>query len=306
MARHFVTDLDVSREEQQEILDLAVDVKSNPDRYRNALDRKILGMVFDKNSTRTRVSFESGMVQLGGHAIFLPSNMSQASRGEIPSDTGRVLSRYVDLIMIRTFEHQVIVEMAGASSVPVINGLDDDYHPCQILADLLTIREAFGEIAGRQLVYVGDGNNMAHSLMLGGALAGLNVRIVSPSDYWPEKEYVLTAKNIGKISGSTIEVTSDLDAVGGADIVYADVWASMGQEEEARKRLEIFEDFQVDEEMMKKAKPDAIFLHCLPAHRGEEVSAGVIDGYQSRVFDQAENRLHAQKALMLFLHEASK
>ena len=305
MARHFVTDLDLSAEEQAQVLDLALKMKANPEEYRTALSGKILGMIFAKNSTRTRVSFEAGIIQLGGQGIFLPSSSSQLGRGEPPSDTGQVLSRYLDFIMIRTFDNREVRELAEASSVPVINGLDDDYHPCQVLADLLTIKEKKGSLKGLQLVYVGDGNNMAHSLMLGGAMAGMNVRIICPEGYRPKEGIVSSAQELGEKHGCTIEVTGDLEAVAGADVVYTDVWASMGQEDESAKRIKAFAGYQVDVDMMNKAKVDAIFLHCLPAHRGEEVHADVIDGRWSVVFDEAENRMHAQKALMVFLAQNS-
>ena len=305
MPKHFLTDLDLSTREQEAIIDTAIDLKANPQRYRKHLEGKALGMIFAKSSTRTRISFEVGMFQLGGTAIFLPTSSSQVGRGESPADTARVLSRYLDGVMIRTFEHEEIRSLANASSIPVINGLDDDYHPCQILADLQTIKERFGTIAGRQLVYVGDGNNMAHSLMLGGALAGLHVRIVSPVDYQPKPTLVERARLVGETSGAVIEVTDNLGAVEGADVVYTDVWTSMGQEAEEAARLEAFDGYIVDEAMMKRTAKGAIFLHCLPAHRGEEVSDAVLEGEQSLVFEQAENRLHAQKALMISLMGAT-
>lgn len=301
MVRHFLTDLDLTSAEQASVLDRAILMKQDPDDYRTALGGKVLGMIFTKSSTRTRVSFETGIIQLGGHGIFLSSQVSQVGRGEPITDTGKVLSRYLDLIMIRTFKHQDVQDLAKVSRVPVINGLDDEYHPCQVLADLMTVREYRGTTQGQSLVYIGDGNNMAHSLMLGGALAGMHVRIVSPKSYQPKPEVVSLAQKEGEKTGARIEVTDDLNGVEGADVVYTDVWASMGQEEEAKKRQEDFAGYEVNAKLMAKAKKDAIFLHCLPAHRGEEVSAEVIDGPQSRVFDQAENRLHAQKALMTFL-----
>ena len=301
MVKHFLTDLDLTRTEQAELIDLAIAMKKNPGNYRSILEGKTLGLMFAKSSTRTRISFEVGVFQLGGYALFLPSSASQVGRGEPIEDTARVLSRYVDGVMIRTFKHQEIRRMAEYSTIPVINGLDDDYHPCQVLADLQTIKEHKTTIAGQQLVYVGDGNNMAHSLMLGGALAGLNVRVIAPKNYEPNEEIVERARLVAEKSGACIDVTGDLNGVEGADIVYTDVWASMGQEEEAEKRREAFLGFEVNEAMMAKAKRDAIFLHCLPAHRGEEVSAGVLDGRWSVVFDQVENRLHSQKALMSYL-----
>ncbi len=303
MTRHFLRDLDLSAAEQTLVLDRAAHMKQRPEAYAQAMRGKVLGMIFQKSSTRTRVSFEAGAIQMGGQAIFLSSRDIQIGRGEPITDTAKVLSRYLDILMIRTYKHEEVQGLASASRVPVINGLDDLLHPCQILADLQTIKENRGTLAGQTLVYVGDGNNMAHSMMLGGALAGVNVRIITPREYAPKDEIVREAQTAAKASGAKIEVCHDLGAVEGADVVYTDVWASMGQEEEQAKRVRDFSGFQVDGRLMKRAKPDAIFLHCLPAHRGEEVSAEVIDGPQSRVFDQAENRLHAQKALMTFLLE---
>jgi ornithine carbamoyltransferase len=296
MTRHFLTDKDVSAAEQAALLDLALAMKANPREYRRALDGAVLGMIFTKHSTRTRASFEAGIAQLGGSGLVLDPQSSQIGRGEPIGDTGRVLSRYCDLLMIRTFKHQDVRALAEASRVPVINGLDDDWHPCQTLADMLTIREAFGKLAGLHLVYVGDGNNVANSLAVGCTLAGMRVTVISPQG-WQVKAPVLALAR-----GAA--VTDDLDAVRDADVIYTDVWASMGQESEAAQRRQAFAGYQVSSAMMAKAHKDAIFLHCLPAHRGEEVAADVIDGPKSRVFDQAENRLHAQKALMHFLSGA--
>ncbi len=301
MARHFTIDFDITGAEQSAILDRACDMKARPDDYRSMLAGRVLAMIFQKSSTRTRVSFEAGMVQLGGSAIFLSARDIQMGRGEPISDTGQVLSRFCDAIMIRTFGHDEVLTLAKSSRVPVVNGLDDLVHPCQALADLMTMREAKGSVKGQQLVFVGDGNNVAHSLMLAGALAGTHVRVVCPKSYQPDASILEQARALAKKTGSRIEVTSDLGGVEGADAVYTDVWASMGQEEEAAKRKKDFAGFEVSPALMKRAKKDAIFLHCLPAHRGEEVAADVIDGPQSRVFDQAENRLHAQKALLTFL-----
>ncbi|MEE8410788.1 MAG: ornithine carbamoyltransferase, partial [Myxococcota bacterium] len=300
MTRHFLTDLDLSSQEQAELLGRAIEMKASPGDYARALEGKILGMIFRKSSTRTRVSFEAGMMRLGGGAIFLSSAASQMGRGEPISDTGKVMSRYVDAVMIRTFDHDEVQGLAKAATVPVINGLDDLLHPCQALADLMTMREAFGEVKGRQLVYVGDGNNVANSLMYAGARAGVHVRIVTPDGFAPKPEVVGKAKAEADATGARIETTTTTDvaaAVEGADVIYTDVWASMGQENEAKARIAKFKGSQVDVALMARAKKDAIFLHCLPAHRGEEVAADVIDGDQSRVFDQAENRLHAQNAL---------
>jgi ornithine carbamoyltransferase len=302
MVRHFTIDFDITGAEQSAILDRACDMKARPDEYRSMLAGRVLAMIFQKSSTRTRVSFEAGMVQLGGHGIFLSARDIQMGRGEPISDTGQVLSRYCDVIMIRTFGHDEVETLAKHSRVPVINGLDDLVHPCQALADLMTLREVRGTVKGQQMVFVGDGNNVAHSLMLAGALAGTHTRVVCPKGYEPDPSIVSKATTLGQATGARIEVTHDLDGgVEGADAIYTDVWTSMGQEDETAKRKKAFAGFEVNAAMMKRAKKDAIFLHCLPAHRGEEVTPEVIDGPQSRVFDQAENRLHAQKALMTFL-----
>jgi len=279
------------------LLALSADVKANPDRYRTALQGKTLAMIFQKSSTRTRVSFEVGMFQLGGHALYLSGNDIQIGRGETISDTAKVLSRYVDGIMARVFA-QADVDGLTAGTVPVINGLSDLLHPCQVLADLLTIQEHKGRLEGLALAYVGDGNNMAHSLINGGVRTGVAVRIASPEGYEPDPAIV----DAGRAAGGSVEVMRDpAAAVAGADVVYTDVWASMGQEAEHAARLKLFSAYQVNEALFAKAKPDAIFLHCLPAHRGEEVTDGVVDHDRSVVFDEAENRLHTQKAVMLHL-----
>jgi ornithine carbamoyltransferase len=257
-----------------------------------------LAMVFQKPSNRTRVSFEVGMYQLGGHALSLSPEEIQIGKRETPSDTGRVLARYIDAIMVRTFDHGDLEELAGAADVPVVNGLSDTHHPCQALADLMTVREEFGTVEGTKIAYVGDGNNVAHSLAIACALTGAELSIAHPEGHGPDRQIIELA---GK-SGITPKLTEHPpEAVRGARVVYTDVWASMGQETEAEERKEKFAPYQVDEELMDLAAEDAIFLHCLPAHRGEEVTAGVIDGPSSRVFDQAENRLHAQKALLYLL-----
>ena len=264
------------------------------------LSGKVLGMIFEKSSTRTRVSFEVGMLQLGGHAIFLSSKDIQLGRGESISDTAKVLSRYVDCLMIRTFSHQSIEEFAHHSTVPVINGLTDLQHPTQVLADLLTILEHKGKLAGLKLCYVGDGNNnMTHSLMEGAAKVGMHISVASPEEYMPNQEITDNAKEMAKQTGSIVMITNDpQEAIKDADVVVTDVWTSMGQEEEMEKRLKAFQSFQVNKELCQYAKDDFIFLHCLPAHRGEEVTAEIIDGPHSVVFDEAENRLHAQKAIL--------
>jgi ornithine carbamoyltransferase len=259
---------------------------------------KTLAMVFQKPSNRTRVSFEVGMYHLGGHALHISPEEIQIGKRETPSDTGRVLARYIDAIMVRTFDHDDLEELAGAADVPVINGLSDAHHPCQALADLLTVKEELGALEGVKLAYVGDGNNVAHSLAIGCALTGAELTIAHPEGHAPDERIVQLAARLGVAPALTEDPH---EAVAGARAVYTDVWASMGQESEAEERKDKFRPYQVDEALMDGAAEDAIFLHCLPAHRGEEVTAGVIDGPQSRVFDQAENRLHAQKALLYLL-----
>ena len=299
--RHLLTLDEFSPKELLALLGLAAKMKKAPAKYRKSLDGQCLAMIFDKSSTRTRVSFDVGMTQLGGKALVLNGGELQLGRGEPVSDTAKVLSRYVQGIMIRTFAHEMLEKLAKYSSVPVINGLTDTHHPCQVLADLQTILENFKQLKGLQLVYVGDGNNMAHSLMIGSSKTGMHCRIVCPGDYQPDASILKSAQADGKKTGSRIEVTQEVrGSVKGADVVYTDVWTSMGQEAEKNKRLNDFKGFEVDEKLMAESSK-AIFLHCLPAHRGEEVSAGVIDGKRSRVWDQAENRLHAQKALMATL-----
>lgn len=268
------------------------------------LKGKTLGMIFEKSSTRTRVSFEAGMYQLGGHALFLSSNDLQIGRGEPISDTAQVLSQYIDGIMIRTFEHETVEELAKYASIPVINALTDLFHPCQALADLLTIQEQKGEqLKGLKMAYIGDGNNMAHSLMIASAKVGMDFSIACPDGYKPNEAVTEMALGFAKETGSTIVITEDAtEAVKDADVIYTDVWTSMGQEKENEERMNAFASkYQVNGELVKHAKEDFIFLHCLPAHRGEEVTAEVIDGDHSVVFQEAGNRLHAQKALLVAL-----
>lgn len=302
--RDFIEFTDYTKEEIEYLLELAIDIKKkqkNGEVYQ-PLKGKTIGLIFEKSSTRTRVSFEVGMFQLGGHALFLSKNDIQLGRGETISDTAGVLSRYLDGIMIRTFAHSNVTDLAKYADIPVINGLSDDAHPCQVLADFQTVLEHKGKLKGLKMAYVGDGNNMAHSLMLGAAKLGVHVSVASPKGYEPSAAIVDQAKSIAKETGAQVVVThSAQEAVQDADIIYTDVWASMGFEEEQKAREVAFADYQVDEELVKGAKPDYIFLHCLPAHRGEEVSEAVIDGPNSAIFDQAENRLHAQKALMAAL-----
>ena len=296
---------DFQTEEIHYLLDEAIELKKlqkqgKPHPY---LSGKVLGMIFEKSSTRTRVSFEVGMLQLGGHAIFLSSKDIQLGRGESIHDTAKVLSRYVDGIMIRTFGHEIVEEFAEHASIPIINGLTDIQHPAQVLADLLTILEHKGKLAGLKLCYVGDGNNnVAHSLVEAAVKVGMHISIASPEGYKPNQEIIDNAVVIANETGSIVSITNDpQEAIKDADVVVTDVWTSMGQEEEQQKRLQAFESFQVNNELCQHAKSDFIFLHCLPAHRGEEVTAEIIDGPHSVVFDEAENRLHAQKAILKVL-----
>ena len=266
------------------------------------LEGKTLGMIFAKPSTRTRVSFETGIYQLGGIGLYFGPNDLQLKRGETISDTAKVLSRYLDGIMIRTFNHQDVIDLARFGSIPVINGLTDLLHPCQVLTDLFTVLEKRKELKGLKLAYIGDGNNMAHSLLYGCSKTGMHISIASPSGYKPNKDIVANAKANAKKMGSKVEILdSPAAAVKKADIIYTDVWASMGQEAEAKERLKKFAGFQVNEKLAKNAKDDYLFMHCLPAHRGEEVTPEVIDSEHSIIFDEAENRLHVQKAIMALL-----
>ncbi|MBT2764771.1 ornithine carbamoyltransferase [Paenibacillus sp. ISL-20] len=293
-----------STEEIQFLLDSAIEIKrkqKNGQVYQ-PLKGKTIGLIFEKSSTRTRVSFEAGMFQLGGHALFLSKNDIQLGRGEPISDTAQVMSRYLDGLMIRTFGHDNVVNLAKYASIPVINGLSDMAHPCQVLADLQTVLEHKGKLKGLKMAFIGDGNNMAHSLLIGGAKMGMHVAVASPKGYEADASIVKLSEEIAAQTGGKITITQDpIEAAKDADVIYTDVWASMGFEEEQAQREAAFADYQVNEELAKVAKPDYLFLHCLPAHRGEEVSEGVIDGTNSVIFDQAENRLHAQKALMVAL-----
>ena len=293
---------DLSAEDIQKIFSLAIKLKAEPEDYEDMLQGMTLAMIFEKPSLRTRVSFEAGMTQLGGHAIYLgPADISLGKRESVP-DIARNLDRMVDIIMSRTFSHESVITLAEYATVPVINGLSDLSHPCQALADFLTLYEKKGDLKGLTLAFVGDGNNVAHSLMLCGAKTGVNVRIVCPEGFDPKPEVVQMAQEDARETGALITVTHSLEeGVASADAVYTDVWASMGQESETEKRKAIFKPYQINAGVMAKAKEDAIFLHCLPAHRGDEVTDEVIDSWQSVVFDEAENRLHAQKAVMLLL-----
>ncbi|RQD77687.1 MAG: ornithine carbamoyltransferase [Candidatus Syntrophonatronum acetioxidans] len=299
--RDLLTLMDWSSEEIFEVLNLADRLKKEREegKEHNLLKGQTLGMIFQKASTRTRISFEVAMWQLGGYALFLNPQDLQMGRGEPIKDTARVLSRYLEGIMIRTFSHQEVEELAYYSEVPVINGLTDSFHPCQALADIQTIREYKGDLKGLKVVYLGDGNNVAHSLMLACAKTGINVVVASPVGYEPKGEVVEKGLQDRLDPQSQVVVTNDPhEALEGADAVYTDVWASMGQEGEQEERLKVFKPYQLNLKMLKKAKEEAIVLHCLPAHRGEELTEEVMESSQSVVWDQAENRLHAQKSVL--------
>ncbi|EKN63370.1 ornithine carbamoyltransferase [Schinkia azotoformans] len=299
-----LTLIDLTQDEIVDIIKTAIELKKlhKAGQHLDVLKGKTMGMIFEKSSTRTRVSFEAGMTQLGGHSIFLSSKDTQLGRGEPISDTAQVLSEYIDIIMIRTFEHERVVELAKHATIPVINALTDDYHPCQALADLMTIYEIKGSLKGQKLVYVGDGNNVAHSLMIGSAKVGVDCIVACPDAYQPKAEVVEIAKKFAEETGATIEVVNDpIEAVKGADFIYTDVWTSMGFEDEAAERIQTLQPYQVNAKLMQYAKDDYSFMHCLPAHRGEEVTADIIDGPHSVVVQEAGNRLHVQKALILGL-----
>ncbi|MDJ0511206.1 MAG: ornithine carbamoyltransferase [Crocosphaera sp.] len=289
---------DLSAEEMKQVLDLGAALKSGQQAPRC---QKILGLLFDKASTRTRVSFSAAIYQLGGQVLDLNPSVTQVGRGEPTKDTARVLDRYLDILAIRTFEQSKLETFAEYAEIPIINALTDLEHPCQILADFMTVGECFGELKGSTVTYLGDGNNVAHSLILGGALMGMKIRVATPKDYQPLGEIVETAKQIA-VPGFEIMITEDpVAAVKDTNVLYTDVWASMGQEDLAASRIPIFKPYQINDELLDKADKDAIVLHCLPAHRGEEITERVIEGKQSKVWDQAENRMHAQKALMVSL-----
>lgn len=297
--KHFLALYDFSADELNELLNLADRLKyerKNGISHR-VLEGKSLGMIFEKSSTRTRVSFEVGMMELGGYPLYLNSSDMQLSRGEPIEDTARVLSRYLSAIMIRTFEHEKVEALAKFGSIPIINGLTDYAHPCQVLADLMTIREKYGKLAGLKLTFVGDGNNMANSLMVGCVKMGMSFAIACPKGYEPDAKLIKWAKENGDVL-----VTDDVKlATEAADVVYTDVWASMGQENEKQKREKDFLGFQVNSEVMSLAKQNAMVLHCLPAHRGEEITADIFENHADEIFEEAENRLHAQKAILVSL-----
>jgi ornithine carbamoyltransferase len=300
--RDFLSMDDLSAEELLGILDLADKIKKSPGRYPDKIAGKQVALIFEKPSTRTRVSFEVAVTSMGGHAVVLRGEELQLGRGETIEDTGTVLSRYVDAIGVRTFGQDRLHKLAGAASVPVINLLSDYSHPCQALADLQTIREKKGALEGLSLGYLGDGNNMAHSLLLGGTKVGMDVRVASPKGHEPDGTVVDRAARIAAESGGKVAVSNVVaEAAADADVLYTDVWASMGQEAEAGRREQVFDRYRLDSDAIDLAADDVIVMHCLPAHRGQEITADVMDGDRSVVWDQAENRLHAQKALLVWL-----
>ena len=305
MIRHFLRDDDLTPAEQAEVLALAADLKKAPLSRRPLEGPRGVAVIFDKNSTRTRFSFEMGIAQLGGHAVVVDGSKTQLGRDETLSDTGRVLSRYVDAIVWRTFGQNRLDEMASAATVPVVNALSDEFHPCQVLADLQTIAERKGALAGLRLSYFGDGaNNMAHSLMLGGVTAGVHVTIAAPPGFEPDAGVITAVRARADQTGATLTLTEDPHhAAAGADVLVTDTWTSMGQENDGLDRVGPFRPYQINTELLARADAHAVVLHCLPAHRGEEITDEVIDGPHSAVWDEAENRLHAQKALLVWLLE---
>ena len=302
MTRDFLSIDDLSTSELDDLLERSAKLKASPQDGAGALAGKSVAMIFEKPSTRTRVSFEVGIAELGGHAVVLSSQELQLGRGETIEDTGRVLSRYVQAIVVRTFEQARLEALASTADVPVVNALSDFEHPCQALADLLTVRERKGDLPGLVLSYLGDGNNVTHSLLLGGAKAGMHVRVATPPGYEPIPQVVGRAEEIAAETGGSIETGHDPSwAADGADVLYTDVWASMGQEAEADARTLVFPAYRIDAGAVARARDDVVVLHCLPAHRGQEITDDVIDGPHSAVWDQAENRLHTQKALLAWL-----
>lgn len=307
MTRHFLRDDDLSPDEQAEVLALAAELKNQPFSRRPLEGPRGVAVIFDKNSTRTRFSFEVGIAQLGGHAVVVDGRSTQLGREETLEDTGKVLSRYVEAIVWRTFGQDRLTSMAAGATVPVVNALSDEFHPCQVLADLQTLAERKGGLKGLRLSYFGDGaNNMAHSLMLGGATAGVDVTIAAPQGFGPNKDFVAAAESRAQMTGASVTVSADpAAAAAGADVLVTDTWTSMGQENDGLDRIAPFKPFQINAELVSLADPESIVLHCLPAHRGHEITDEVIDGQHSAVWDEAENRLHAQKALLAWLLERS-
>ena len=308
MTRHFLRDDDLSPAEQAEVLELAAELKKYPFSRRPLDGPRGVAVIFDKNSTRTRFSFEVGIAQLGGHAVVVDGRTTQLGREETLQDTAKVLSRYVDAIVWRTFGQDRLEAMASTATVPVVNALSDEFHPCQVLADLQTIAERRGSLKGLRLAYFGDGaNNMAHSLMLGGITAGMHVTVAGPDGFTPDPIVVAAAEQRAEQTGASVTVTTDPDAAAsGADVLVTDTWTSMGQENDGLDRVKPFRPFQVNERLLAVADPEAIVLHCLPAHRGDEITDEVMDGPASAVWDEAENRLYSQKALLVWLLERSR
>ena len=300
--RHYLSVDDLSPGELGEVLELAARLKADRSMMRDALRGRSIALIFEKPSTRTRVSFEVGVAELGGHPVVLSAGELQLGRGETIQDTGRVLSRYVDAVVLRTYEQERLEVLTSTATVPIVNALSDFEHPCQALADILTLRERFAHLSGRTLTYLGDGNNVAHSLLLAGTKMGMDVRVATPPGFEPIPQVVHRAEEIAGETGGSVELTHDPEeAATGAHALYTDVWASMGQEEEANERALVFPAYQVTQKLVDIAAPDVVVLHCLPAHRGLEITDEVIDGPHSVVWDQAENRLHTQKALVLRL-----
>jgi ornithine carbamoyltransferase len=307
MTRHFLRDDDLTPDEQAEVLALAAELKAAPFSRRPLDGPRGVAVIFDKNSTRTRFSFEVGIAQLGGHAVVVDGRSTQLGREETLEDTGKVLSRYVEAIVWRTFGQERLTAMSEGASVPIVNALSDEFHPCQVLADLQTLDERLGTLNGLRLSYFGDGaNNMAHSLMLGGVTAGIDVTIAAPRGFEPKTEFVAAAEKRGQLTGASVTVIGDAaEAARGADVLVTDTWTSMGQENDGLDRIAPFKPFQINAELLDLADSEAIVLHCLPAHRGYEITDDVIDGAHSAVWDEAENRLHAQKALLAWFLEGS-
>lgn len=302
MKRDFVNFEDLSKDEILEILDYAFYIKKNPF-ANNVLKNKSIGLIFMKQSTRTRLSFEVGVKHLGGQPIYILGSSTQLSRGEDIKDTARVMSRYLDGIVIRTYSHQEVEDLARYGNIPVINALTDYQHPCQVLADLQTIKERFGKLEGLKLTYVGDGNNMANTLLIACSMMGINISVATPPMYEPNGKAIKTALDLAKETGVNIEITNNPEeAVKESDILYTDVWVSMGQENESNKK-NVFEGFTIDKNLLSKTNKNAIVMHCLPAHKGEEITEEVFEMFADVIFDQAENRLHAQKSLLNFLYK---
>jgi len=302
MKKDLISIKDLSKEEINELLELAQALKADPSAYYEKLKGKSLGLIFQKPSNRTRVSFEVGMYQLGGYTVYLGPDDIKLGTREATKDIAQTLSRYLDIIVARTFSHREVISLAENATIPVINGLSDLLHPCQGLADIFTIKEKFSQLEGLNMAYIGDGNNVLHSLLYVVSITGVNIKIAVPKGYEPDRVILAQAAKIAKAKGSRVELFHDKEsAASDADILYTDVWVSMGQESDKQKRFNDFKDFQIDLDLLKRARPECVVMHCLPAHRGEEITDEVLDGPHSIVFDQAENRLHMQKAILLQL-----